>query len=140
MRVATAGAIGDAVAVYNADGARQWQTTVPGRPVRVAFSPDGATIAAALSADGAVALLDRHGRSRRVAVGGLPDGLLFDPSSEVLYVSDLDAGRVTAVNVRSGRVQAVYEAPGGMIASSGALLAVAHQRVFGGLACPIVRQ
>ena len=94
-RIATAGALGDAVEVFDPAGNILLRADTAGRPVRVAFGPDG-TIAAALSAEGAVALVDARGRFRRVTVGGMPDGLLFDGDGQVLYVSDLETGRLMA--------------------------------------------
>lgn len=136
-RVATAAAMGGTVEVFGADGVLQVRAAVEGRPVRVAFDPAGERVAAALSAAGAVALVDAGGAVRQVAVGGMPDGLLFDAAGRLLYVSDLTAGRLTAVDVTRGRVQAVYAGGGD---STGALLSLVHRGALGGLPCTVVRQ
>ncbi len=109
--VATAGSIGGAVQVFGADGSPRWQRVIGGRPVRVAYAPDGVTLAVSVSADGAVALAAADGSALRVvAVGGAPDGLAFDASGRTLFVGDLAAGRVSAVDVASGAVVATYDA------------------------------
>lgn len=135
-RIATAGAVGDTVELLNADGVVRARSEVSGRPVRVVFDASGDSVAVALSASAAVALVDAGGDVRRVAVGGLPDGLAFDPAGHLLYVSDLSAGRLTAVDASSGRIEAVYR--GGV--STGALLFVPPRGQVGGLPSPLVRQ
>ena len=58
--------------MFDPAGERLLSVPLGGRPVRVAFSPDGSgTLAAALSSAGSVALVDRQGRVRRTAVGGV---------------------------------------------------------------------
>jgi DNA-binding beta-propeller fold protein YncE len=136
-RVGTAGAMGDTVELLGADGAVQAQVEVGGRPVRVVFDPAGERMAVALSAAGAVALVDAGGAVRRIAVGGMPDGLSFDAGGRLLYVSDLTEGRLTAIDVASGRTEAVYTGAG---SSTGALLPVTHRGAVGGLLSPLVRQ
>jgi streptogramin lyase len=140
QRVATAGALGDAVDVFDSEGGRLLHVAVGGRPVRVAFSPDGTQIAVALSASARVALLDaRSGEARFVPIGGLPDGLLY--AGGVLFAGDLSAGRVVAIDATAARVLASYEVPAASgVLSAGAMLAFEHSGAVGGLLCPIVRQ
>ena len=76
-RVAVAAAHGGAVEVFDPSGTPLGRAEVGARSVRVAFDPEGAWLAAALSANGEVALIDRGGAVRRVQVGGVPDGLAF---------------------------------------------------------------
>lgn len=136
-RIATAGALGDTVEVFDSDGTLRMRAAIGGRPVRVAFSPAGDQIAVALSAEGVVALLDGRGVVRRVEVGGLPDGLLYD--GDVLYAGDLSAGRLTVIDPRAARVADVLVA-GGEVRSTGTMLALTYQGPVAGLVCPIVRQ
>jgi DNA-binding beta-propeller fold protein YncE len=117
-RIAVAGAEDGRVLVYARDGAPLLDTTVGGRPVRLAYSPDGRTLAAALSASSQVALLSETGDVRFVRVPGVPDGLAFDATGRVLFVSNITGGEVTALDVASGRVLATYRAG----TSAGALL------------------
>jgi hypothetical protein len=135
-RVATAGAMGDSVEVRGADGALLVWADVGGRPVRVAFDPRGERVAAALSATGSVAIVEADGSVRRVEVGGMPDGLCFDFSGR-LYVSDLTVGRLTAVDVDAGQIEAVYTGAG---LSTGAMLRVSPPAALGGLPSPLMRQ
>ena len=102
-RVATAGSVGGVLHVFDAGGALLEQHQVGGRPVRLLYDPRGETLAAALSADGAVAILE-GGVVRRVAVGGVPDGLAFSPDGRWLYVADMFGGTVSIVEVARGRV------------------------------------
>jgi DNA-binding beta-propeller fold protein YncE len=136
-RLATAGAMGDTVELRGTDGALERRIEVGGRPVRVAFDPSGERMAAALSAAGAVAIIDASGAVRRVVVGGMPDGLCFDASGRLLYVSDLTAARLTAIDVATGRLEAVHTGAG---LSTGAMLFVPRPSGLGGLASPLVRQ
>ena len=108
--VATAGSLGGVVQAFGADGTLQWQRLVGGRPVRVAYAPDGLTLAVSVSADGTVALIGPAHVVRTVTVGGAPDGLAFDPSGRFLYVDDLAGGRVSLVDVAAGTVVATYDA------------------------------
>ncbi len=136
-RIATAGALGDSVDVFDRDGARVFQREVGGRPVRVGFSTNGRTIAAALSASREVAFIDDGGDVRHVSVGGMPDGLFFDQSSGRWFVSDLTAPRVTVVDPVRGRVEAVYDFEG---MSFGAIIQLSTRGEVGGLSCRVVRQ
>jgi DNA-binding beta-propeller fold protein YncE len=105
--------------------------------VRVAFSPAGDQLAVALSAEGAVALLDGQGAVRRVEVGGLPDGLRYD--GDTLYAGDLSAGRLTAIDPRAARVTEVLRA-GAEVRSTETMLVLEHRGDVAGLVCPLVRQ
>jgi len=122
--VATAGSIGGTLHLFDASGAPIAHHQVDGRPVRLLYDPQGRVLAAALSADGAVALLDSprgdapDAEVRRVAVGGVPDGLAFSPDGRWLYVGDMYGGEVAVVDVRQGRL--VQRIPAGRTA--GALL------------------
>ncbi len=109
-RVASAGAVGGMVHIVGWDGRDRVDAQVGGRPVRTIFSPDGSLVAAALSASSSVALVDRAGLVRRVAVVGTPDGLAFSADGERLYAADMAGGRVTVIEVASGRVMAVLPA------------------------------
>lgn len=106
-RVATAGATGGMVHIVDWDGTGRVDATVGGRPVRTIFSPDGSLVAAALSATSSVALVSRAGGVRAVSVAGTPDGLAFSVDGTRLYVADMAGGRVTVVEVASGRTLAV---------------------------------
>jgi DNA-binding beta-propeller fold protein YncE len=117
-QVAVAGAHGGDLELFAADGRRERRVALGGRPVRALFGARG-TLAVALSADGAVALVDAAGAVRRVPVGGVPDGLAFDASGRWLYVSGLH-GEFAVVDVERARVRAVWDAGGG-----GALLVLA---------------
>lgn len=117
-RVATAGAVGGVLHVYDSDGGLLFEVTLGGRPVRVLFAPDGGTIAVALSAAHEVALVDLDGVVRRVAVAGVPDGLAFSGDGSWLYASDVYQGAVTAIDVEAGVVTATFAVG----ESSGALL------------------
>ena len=136
-RVATAGALGDSVEVFDHAGALLMRVPVGGRPVRVAFSPAGDQLAVALSAQGMIALVDGQGDVRRVEVGGLPDGLLYD--GERLYAGDLTSARITVIDPRAARVTEVLSA-GAEVRSTGTMLALRHRGEVAGLACPLVRQ
>lgn len=136
-RIVTAGALGDTVEVFDGTGTLLMRAAVGGRPVRVVFSPAGDQIAVALSAEGTIALLDGRGAVRRVKVGGLPDGLLYD--GDALYAGDLSAGQLTVIDPRSARVVEVLAA-GGEVRSTGTMIALSHRGPVAGLVCPIVRQ
>ena len=136
-RIATAGALGDAVEVFDREGTLLMRVAVGGRPVRVAFSPAGDQLAVALSSQGAIALLDSRGGVRRVEVGGLPDGLLYD--GDVLYAGDLSVGRLAVIDPRAARVVDALVA-GSEVRSTGTMLALPHRGVVAGLVCPVVRQ
>lgn len=136
-RIATAGALGDSVEVFDRAGVLLMRAAVGGRPVRVAFSPAGDQLAVALSALGAVALIDGQGGVRRVEVGGLPDGLRYDGTT--LYAGDLSAGRLTAIDAPAARVTEVLRA-GAEVRSTGTMLVLAHRGAVAGLVCPLVRQ
>lgn len=119
--VATAAATDGVVMLIAPDGEVVGRWDVGGRPVRVAFSRDGRTIAVALSAGHAVALIEGD-VVRRIPVEGVPDGLAFSSDGHVVYVSDVYGGAVTAVDLASGEVRAVLR--GG--ASTGALLVLSR--------------
>lgn len=116
--VATAGALGGTLEVFDAAGHPRWSAALGGRPVRVLFAPDGATVAASLSAAHSVAIVGPDGVHRLIVVGGAPDGLAFDATGGVLFVGDLALGRVTAIDVASGAVRARF----GVGESAGALM------------------
>lgn len=129
--VATAAATDGTVMLLAPDGAVLGRWDVGGRPVRVAFSPDEATLAVALSAGHAVALIDTAsvdvepgaGDAVRVArVEGVPDGLVFSSDGRVVYASDVYGGAVTAVDVASGGMRAVLR-PG---EGTGTMLVAGH--------------
>jgi len=120
LRLAVAGAFGGRVQVFASDGASLLDVPLGDRPVRAVFSPDGRSLAVALSASGEVALVDEAGSVRRVATGGVPDGLAFDAGGTRLFVSDMAGGHVSLVELASGRV--VWRAHLGE--SAGALLFV----------------
>jgi DNA-binding beta-propeller fold protein YncE len=105
-RIATASALDGVVSVFGADGALEATYAVGGRPVRVMFAPDGASLAVALSASHAVAIVE-DGRAEIVAIEGVPDGLAFSTDGTTLFASDVYGGRVTAVSVSERRVTAV---------------------------------
>lgn len=111
-RVAVAGAGDGRVLVCGLDGSEVRLVQVGGRPVRLMFDPAGATLAAALSATGEVALIDREGAVRRIAVPGVPDGLAFNSDGRVLFVSDIAGGAVTAMEVTSGWTIARFDGGG----------------------------
>jgi len=115
--LAAAAATDGVVVLLAPDGTLLDRWDVGGRPVRVAFSPDGATLAVALSAAHEVALIEGD-RVRRVPVEGVPDGLAFSSDGRIVYASDVFGGAVTAVDVASGEVRAVLRAG----ESTGALL------------------
>lgn len=123
-RIATAGATGGAVHVVGWDGSFDVEAQVGGRPVRTVFSPDGSLVAAALSASSSVALVDRAGGVRTVAVAGTPDGLAFSSDGARLYAADMAGGRVTVIEVATGRALAVM--PVGR--SAGSLMVLAPAR------------
>ena len=106
-RVATAGAAGGAVHIVGWDGTGRVDAAVGGRPVRTIFSPDGSLVAAALSATSSVAFVDREGGVRTLSVAGTPDGLAFSADGTRLYAADMAGGRVTVVEVSSGRTLAL---------------------------------
>ena len=68
--------------------------------------------------------------------GGMPDGLCFDASGRLLFVSDLTSGRLSAVDVASGQLEAVYT---GLGLSTGAMLLVSRT-ALGAFPAPLVRQ
>lgn len=115
--IATASAFDGTVHVFSTTGEVLERYEVGGRPVRVMFSPDGRTLAAALSAAHAVVLVS-DGVVSRMQVEGVPDGLAFSADGSLLYVSDVFGGSVTAVDV--DRLEAVAVIPIG--AGTGALL------------------
>lgn len=118
-----AGAGGGEVERFSAGGGRLSSVYLGGRPVRLAYAPDGATLAVALSAAGAVTLLDRDGESARIEVGGVPDGLTFSADGRWLFAGDLLTGSVAVVDIESGREVARW--PAGTTA--GALLLLPPQ-------------
>lgn len=106
--VATAGAQGGELHVFNPDGTEELQVFLGGRPVRVLFASDGQSIAVALSADAAVALVGRDGTIRRVAIPGVPDGLAFSTDGDRLYVSDVVGGGVAVIDVERAVLSDVW--------------------------------
>ena len=116
-RVATAGSVGGTLHVFDAAGASVGRYELGGRPVRLLYGPRGRALAAALSADGAVAILER-GAVRRIVVGGVPDGLAFSPDGRWLYVGDMHGGGVSVIDLDRSRVVQRFHAGG----SAGALL------------------
>ena len=117
-RVAVAAALDSRVSVYSPSGELLESYEVGGRPVRVAFSPDGRMLAVARSASASVALIEA-GEVRSASVAGVPDGLAFSSDGRVVYASDVYGGRITAVRASDGHVLAVIEAGRG----TGAILA-----------------
>ena len=117
-RIATAGAVGGVLHVFDSKGGLVFEVTLGGRPVRALFSPDGGTIAVALSAAHEVALVDLDDGVRRVAVSGVPDGLAFSSDGGWLYASDVYQGALTAIDVEAGAAVATFAVG----ESSGALL------------------
>lgn len=115
--VAAAAATDGVVVLLAPDGALLERWDLGGRPVRVAFSSDGRTLAVALSAAHEVALIE-GAQVRRVAVEGVPDGLAFSSDGSIVYASDVFGGAITAVDVTSGEVHAVLRVG----ESTGALL------------------
>lgn len=122
-RVATAGAVGGALEVFDPTGTLVERHEVGGRPVRLLYDPRGTVLAASLSADGAIALVARD-EVRRVAVGGVPDGLAFSPDGRWLYVGDMYGGAVSVVDVSTALV--VRQLPAA--SSAGALLVLPSTR------------
>ena len=115
--IAVAAATDGVVAVYDDAFALEGRWDVGGRPVRVLFSPDGATLAVALSAAGAVALIDAGG-PRIVPVAGVPDGIAFSSDGAQVYASDLYRGAITVVEVATGStriVEGIGEATGALL-------------------------
>ena len=135
-RVATAGARGGALQVFDTRGAPVTYHEVGGRPVRVAFAPTGDGIASALSAVGAVAIVDGRGWVRSVAVGGVPDGLAYSEDGRRLYAGEVSEGIVSVLDVADGRVTARYD----IGESAGTLLFVTHAGRLGGAPTTVVRQ
>jgi DNA-binding beta-propeller fold protein YncE len=101
--IATAGAHGGHIEVFDLEGNRTARWHTGGKPVRVLYAPDGA-LAAALAAAGAVALISPQGQLSIIEVGGIPDGLAFSPDGTHLYVGDIHAGTLTTVEVRTGSI------------------------------------
>lgn len=115
--VAVAAATDGVVATYSADEEMAGRWDVGGRPVRVHFSDDGTRLAVALSAAGAVAIIDAAG-VRTVDVTGVPDGLEFSSDGSRLFVSDVFGGTVSVVEIDSGEVRStarVGESTGAML-------------------------
>lgn len=117
LNLAVADLRGHALVVLNtgAPGAAR-RIALPGGPHEFAALPDGRiavsleqydprgeVLAASLSADGVVALV-QHDQVRRVVVGGVPDGLAFSPDGRWLYVGDMVGGAVSVVEVARARV------------------------------------
>ena len=119
--VATAGSIGGALQLFDAHGAPLGRYDLGGRPVRLQYDPAGRVLVAALSADGTVAVLER-GEVRRIAVGGVPDGLAFSGDGRWLYVSDMYGGAVSVVDLHRSRVVERFVAG----RSAGAILVLPH--------------
>lgn len=105
-RVATAGALDGVLVVYDRHGRVLERYEVGGRPVRVMFDASGDRLAVALSAGGAVAVIE-DGRVRVAPVAGVPDGLAFSPDGQWLYASDVYGGAVSVVDLETVEVAAV---------------------------------
>lgn len=116
-RIAAAGALDGVVVVYDRAGGVIQRYEVGGRPVRVIFDASGERLAVALSAAGAVAVIE-DGRVRVAPVAGVPDGLAFSPDGRWLYASDVYGGAVSVVDLETLEVAAVIAAGAG----TGALL------------------
>ncbi|MDO9444633.1 MAG: hypothetical protein Q7K37_04900, partial [Dehalococcoidia bacterium] len=112
-----AGALDGVVVVYDRAGGVIQRYEVGGRPVRVIFDASGERLAVALSAAGAVAVIE-DGRVRVAPVAGVPDGLAFSPDGRWLYASDVYGGAVSVVDLETLEVAAVIAAGAG----TGALL------------------
>lgn len=125
--IATAGALGGVLQVFDAAGRQRWSAHLGGRPVRVLFAPDGATVAASLSAAHSIALVGADGVRRLVVVGGAPDGLVFDATGQLLFVGDLALGRVSVVDVASGTVRHRFDVG----ESAGAVMLIAERSPHG---------
>ncbi len=108
-RVATAGSVGGTLHVFDASGAPIAEHEVGGRPVRLLYAPNGRVLAAALSADGTVALVE-DGVVRRITVGGVPDGLAFSSDGRWLYAGDMHGGGVSVIDVARSRLVQHLEA------------------------------
>jgi YVTN family beta-propeller protein len=105
-----------------------------GAPVRVAYSPDGRTLAASLNDRGRVALLDAGGRQRAaVSVGDRPDGLAFSTDGRRLYVALVGERRVAVVRVADATVVRYLDAGDG---PSGLLLVRCPPSPIGWMAPP----
>ena len=103
--------------MFNSSGTQIAQADLGGRPVRLLYDPHGTVLAASLSADGVVAILEGS-EVRRIVVGGVPDGLAFSPDGRWLYVGDEYGGKVSVVDVARSTV--VQQLPAA--SSAGALL------------------
>ncbi len=117
-RVALAGARDGLVRILDAGSGEGLEVQLGARPVRLAFSPDGADLAVALSASGEVALIGRDGVVRRIEVGGVPDGLAFSADGDTLFASDIAGGPVAVIDVRTWRTVASLDggtAPGALL-------------------------
>lgn len=117
--IATAGAVGGELHVFDVAGIEELRVALGGRPVRVLFAPDGESIAVALSATGEVALVDLDGTVQRASVPGVPDGLAFDAAGERLYVSDVVGGGIAVLDTDDLELVAVIDAG----TATGAILA-----------------
>ena len=116
--LATAGALGGEPELLGEGGELLARHALGGRPVRAIFGPGDRWLAVALSASGEVALVDARaapgapGAVRRVAGGGIPDGLAA-AGGWLLLAGDLLGGRVTLIDVASGTAIAAVEAAEG---------------------------
>jgi DNA-binding beta-propeller fold protein YncE len=106
--IATAGALGGDLQLFDAGGGLLLEVALGGRPVRVLFSPDGGAVAVALSAAHEVALVALDGNVRRVPVSGVPDGLAFSSDGARLYASDVYGGALTVIDPVAGVVTATF--------------------------------
>lgn len=120
-QVATASAHDGVVSIFSPEGGLLGRYDVGGRPVRVAYAPDGDLLAVALSAGHAVAAIE-DGQVTALPVQGVPDGLAFSSDGRWLYVSDVYSGTVTAVDVAERQAAAILRVGEG----TGALLALAR--------------
>ena len=111
-RIATAGALDGVVVVFDRDGHVLERYQVGGRPVRVMFDASGDRLAVALSAAGAVAVIE-DGWVQIALVAGVPDGLAFSPDGRWLYASDVYGGAVSVVDLDTVEVAAVIEVGAG---------------------------
>jgi YVTN family beta-propeller protein len=75
-------------------------------PFDVAFSPDGARLAATDYTAGAVTLIDPQAATvtASIPLHGQPTGLAWSPAGERLFVAEFGAGTVAEIDVGAGRV------------------------------------
>ncbi|HEV3228855.1 MAG TPA: alkaline phosphatase family protein [Solirubrobacteraceae bacterium] len=104
------GTEGDPVALPAVSGSGDMNSVPPTKgdyPQGIAVSPDGSSIAVALTLSGAVALVDlRSGAVRTVNVGAYPFAAVFSPDGGKVYVSNQQDGTISVVDVAAGRQDA----------------------------------